>query len=323
MSVHLINEDNCNSAFVTAMYLFRNVGVAQPSRNGQVDVIPEPVVTTLRRPWERVLFQRRISPFLHFFESLWMLAGRNDVDFLAQFTPRMKKFSDDNKGLNGAYGYRWRYHFKIDQLWEVVMRLRKNPYDRRCVVGMWDPWEDIVPGAGGAEKLDVPCNTQMMFAIQDGKLRTTVINRSNDVIWGALGTNCVHFSFLHEWMATAVGVEMGPLVTFSNNLHMYHDVPGYDRFKKVASGVDLYETASFHRQRLINTPQDAVVFLHQVNAFVDAPGDSVRYDYSFLNYTAGNMWWSWVNKEMHPELDDTDWGLAVRNYFGRDNYGSK
>jgi hypothetical protein len=124
-------------------------------------------------------------------------------------------------------------------------------------------------------------------------------------------------------MAVAVGAEMGPLVTFSNNLHMYHDVPGYERFKRVSSGEDLYATQTFRRPRLIATPQDAAIFLTEVNEFVEAPGDNRRYSYRFLDYVAKPMWSSWVHKEMHPELEGTDWGLAVRNYFGRDKHGSK
>src|SRR4051812_24359480 len=71
---------------------------------------PEPVITHYARPLERVLFSpdRDANPFFHFFEALWMLAGRDDVEFLAALLPRMQEFSDDGVRLAGAYGYRWK-----------------------------------------------------------------------------------------------------------------------------------------------------------------------------------------------------------------------
>jgi hypothetical protein len=52
-------------------------------------------------------------------------------------------------------------------------------------------------------------------------LDMTVTNRSNDMIWGLLGANVVHFSFLLEYMAAHLGVDIGKYHHFSNNVHVY------------------------------------------------------------------------------------------------------
>lgn len=52
-------------------------------------------------------------------------------------------------------------------------------------------------------------------------LDITVINRSNDTIWGLLGTNYVHFSFLQEYMAAHLGIEVGRYHQITNNAHVY------------------------------------------------------------------------------------------------------
>ena len=85
-------------------------GIWQESRSGKVIEYPEPVMTTYKRPEERVLFypSRDANPFFHLFEALWMLAGKNDLEYVSRFNSRMKDFSDDGKILNGAYGHRWR-----------------------------------------------------------------------------------------------------------------------------------------------------------------------------------------------------------------------
>jgi len=199
-----------------------------PSRYGEVLQITEPVTLTYSHPWERVLFSRKrdCNPFFHLFEALWMLAGRRDVEFLAYFNPRMREFSDNSKTLWGAYGYRWRRASSLypledqDQIENTINELKVDPYSRRCVIAHW---RDVDWCAIHAHSKDIPCNTHIYFQILDGKLEMTVCNRSNDMIWGALGANYVHFTFLQEYIALALNVAMGRYHHFSTNMHVYID----------------------------------------------------------------------------------------------------
>jgi hypothetical protein len=49
----------------------------------------------------------------------------------------------------------------------------------------------------------------------------TVFNRSNDLIWGTLGANAVHFSILQEVMAARLGLVPGWYAQISANAHVY------------------------------------------------------------------------------------------------------
>ncbi len=210
---------NVHEALPKGIRAIKEWGNPRDSRNGPVLVMPEPVTTIFRKPMERVMFHRErdANPFFHFFESLWMLAGRNDVAFPALFVSRMKDFSDDGKTFNGAYGFRWREHFGTDQIQIICERLAMNPEDRRCVLAMWDGSHDL-----GLDSKDLPCNTQAFFSIGcDGNLDMTVCNRSNDMVWGLYGANAVHFSVLQEYMAAKIGVDVGQYFHLSNNYHAY------------------------------------------------------------------------------------------------------
>ena len=57
------------------------------TRNGTALEFPTPVCTTYTHPLERVLFypERDANPFFHLMESFWMLAGRNDVEWISKF----------------------------------------------------------------------------------------------------------------------------------------------------------------------------------------------------------------------------------------------
>lgn len=225
----VIRERNINGVFNIAVMNLRVTHslIEMDSRNGKVYMFPEPVTSVYKRPNERVLFspERNCNPFFHFIEGLWMLAGRNDLETLTEFVPRMAEFSDDGVLVNGAYGHRWREWFGRDQLEEVVQILLSNPLDRRAVLQMWDATKDL-----GSGSKDVPCNTQVFFKCRpithedDYILDMTVTNRSNDMIWGAYGANVVHFSMLHEYVAAFTGCRIGHYYQVSNNAHVYDNV---------------------------------------------------------------------------------------------------
>src|SRR5580698_2494000 len=135
-----IHATNVNDAVDNGFHYLAVAGVEENSRNGKVIVAPEPVLTTYTHPTERVLFSplRDQNCFFTFFESLWMLAGRNDLAWPLYFNSKFGQFSDDSKTLWGAYGMRWREWFGYDQLPLVMKELKKNPNSRRVVLAMWD-----------------------------------------------------------------------------------------------------------------------------------------------------------------------------------------
>jgi thymidylate synthase len=222
--MRVINANSVNDALYQGGLHLRSFGVESPSRNGPVIVSPMPVVTVYNQPRNRVLVSevRDANPFFHLFESLWMLAGRNDVAFPAHFVGTMRQYSDDGETLHGAYGYRWRHWFGCDQLLEIIETLQKDPTTRRAVLAMWDGVVDLITANEGGK--DVPCNTHAYFDTIDGRLNMTVLCRSNDAVFGAYGANAVHFSILHEFVAFAAGLPLGVYRQFSNNFHAYTEL---------------------------------------------------------------------------------------------------
>jgi len=184
-------------------------------------VMPTPVTTVYVNPHERVMFwpQRDANPFLHLYESLWMLAGRNDIAPLIRYAKQFENYSDDGSTLHGAYGHRWREHFGFDQLEIIVKRLRANVDDRRSVLQMWDCNADL---SETDIRKDLPCNTIVSFQVSPAlELDMTVFCRSNDIVWGAYGANAVHFSFLQEFLALCTGLHIGRYYQVSVNWHGY------------------------------------------------------------------------------------------------------
>lgn len=227
--MRVLNVRNVQEALPFALRLLENEGVQRDSRNGPVLLGPS-VTTVYQRPMERVIFHpaRDANPFFHLYESLWMLAGRNDVAGVVKYASNMGNYSDDGEVFHGAYGNRWIFHFdewdpihrgydSMNQLYKIATVLKKNPDDRRCVLQMWDPVVDL-----GRNGKDVPCNLEATFQRgHEGELNLVVFCRSNDIVWGAYGANAVHFSFLLEYMALWIGCPVGTYTQISVNWHGY------------------------------------------------------------------------------------------------------
>lgn len=233
--MYLIQARNVNDALPQGYRLLQRAGITRDSRYGIVTELDEPVTTHYEAPLERVLFspERDANPFLHLFESLWILAGRSDVAFLEQFAKGMREFSDDGTRYHAAYGHRLRRHFdtttmmetgigmmperrSLDQLKVAAQMLRADPGSRRVVCSIWDPMADL-----NTSSKDIPCNDMIKFEARSGKLNMIVFNRSNDLVWGTYGANAVQFAFILEYVAAMARLPVGWYEQISSNFHMY------------------------------------------------------------------------------------------------------
>lgn len=148
-------------------------------------------------------------------ETVWILAGRNDLEFLGRYLPRARDFSDDGKTWRAGYGPRLRNWRGTDQVREVVELLRSDPSSRRAVISLFDPATDFT------KSRDVPCNNWLHFVQRNNRLDMSISARSNDVVWGFSGINAFEWSVLHEVVARAIGAQVGTQHWFVSSLHLY------------------------------------------------------------------------------------------------------
>jgi len=329
----VINCRNVNDGFIKGMDLLgRYSEDVKPSRAGNVIEVPEPVATVYENSRERVLFEdvRKANPFFHLMESLWMLGGANDLEYVKIYNKRMEEYSDDGITLQGAYGFRWREHFGGDQLSTIIERLRSDITDRRSVLQMWDPLVDL-----DADSKDVPCNTVIYFKVREGKLDMTVSCRSNDCIWGTFGANVVHMSILQEYMAHGIDVEVGTYTQVSDSFHAYTDVfnPMYDElasqdafdFFNQMSHRNPYDNKAIHPYPLINT--DILTWEKDLTRFFSrAPMSSVEFVDPFFNEVAvplQDAWYLYKSEEYDEALievqgcEASDWATAGYDWLNR------
>jgi thymidylate synthase len=216
---------NSTDAFLIYLAKVKHYGnIVSPRGMETKELLSQRIVIT--NPTQRciVLPERNDDIVAKVAETLWQLAGRNDIEWLSWYLPRAPEFSDNGYSWRGAYGPRLRewdnadpaYHGSFtDQIEAIARKLRKDPDTRQAVISIWNPELDLLPGK------DIPCNNWLHFFIREGELHLNIAQRSSDVVWGFSGIDAFSWSVLHEMMASWTNTEVGDFTYFISSLHVY------------------------------------------------------------------------------------------------------
>jgi thymidylate synthase len=217
-----------------AFHLHRNKQ-SQESRDQETrEVLHGSFVIT--NPRQRLVLSRAINPAFAIAEVIWIMTGSNDLGFLTFWNPRMKRYSDDNESLHGAYGYRLRgknnklaqsrnliknakrNNTSVDQIRAAYEALHKTPHSRQVVLQIWNSNYDL-PNPNVRAK-DIPCNLMAHLMVRNERLEWLQVMRSNDLIWGT-PYNFIQFTMMQELFAGWLNVDVGNYVHISDSLHVY------------------------------------------------------------------------------------------------------
>jgi thymidylate synthase len=164
--------------------------------------------------------QPTINPAFAIAEVVWIVSGRNDAAFLNYWNSQLPKFGGHTQTYHGAYGFRLRNHFGIDQLERAYLALKNNEHNRQVVLEIWDSKIDLPDEFGQPVAKDIPCNITSLLKIRNNKLEWMQILRSNDLFLG-VPYNIIQFTSLQEVMAGWLGTEVGSYNHLSDSLHIY------------------------------------------------------------------------------------------------------
>lgn len=322
-----IKVRNVNEAYWTGKLIMSRTPLQKVEvRGNTVGEYPSVFTTTYTRPTERVLFcpVRNANPFFHFIESLWILAGRKDVETLRMFNSQISQYSDDGVTFHGAYGYRLKRRFKNDQIYQVINLLRKDPNTRRAVLQIWDADLDL-----DTDSNDIPCNDMIFLKLRNGKLDITVLNRSNDMIWGAYGANAVQFSVIQEYIASAIGAEVGTYTQVSNNFHVYLTGKPGELWNKISSistvPYDPYVDGYAEPFPMINDFDTWNMELHRFIDFENHP-EELTFEEPFFEFVAAPIYVTWLAYKIDgvdtaivaaETIRASDWRLACLEWLHR------
>lgn len=151
-------------------------------------------------------------------ELLWFIKGDTNVKYLQDNGVRIwNEWADENGDLGPIYGSQWRNWNgeEIDQLAQVVDKLKNNPNDRRMIVSAWNVSK--IP-----EMHLPPCHMMFQFYVANGKLSCMLYQRSCDMFLG-VPFNIASYALLTMMLAQVCDLEPGEFVHTLGDTHIYHN----------------------------------------------------------------------------------------------------
>ena len=161
-------------------------------------------------------------------ELIWFLKGSSDVKELQELgchiwdenaeAPYWKPKARFEGDLGRVYGVQWRFWQKpdgstVDQLKEVIEKIKTNPTDRRLIVSAWNP--------GELDQMVLPaCHMFFQFFVAEGKLSISMYQRSCDIFLG-VPFNIASYSLLLHMVAQVTGLKPGDFVHILGDTHIY------------------------------------------------------------------------------------------------------
>jgi len=180
-----------------------------------------PAVTT-----KKLAFKAVVS------ELLWFIEGSNDERRLCEILHGTRNASKktiwtDNAtskywlpkiqfigDLGRIYGVQWRDFGGVDQLNELIIGIKNDPYGRRHILSAWNPAE--------LDQMALPpCHCFAQFYVSaDGRLSCQMYQRSCDMFLG-VPFNIASYSLLTHMIAQVCGLEAGEFVHVLGDAHIY------------------------------------------------------------------------------------------------------
>ncbi|MBR2137561.1 MAG: thymidylate synthase [Alphaproteobacteria bacterium] len=151
-------------------------------------------------------------------ELLWFLKGDTNVKYLQENGVRIwNEWADENGELGPVYGSQWRNWNGegIDQIAEVIEKLKNKPNDRRMIVSAWN--------VGKIEQMHLPpCHMMFQFYVANNKLSCMLYQRSCDMFLG-VPFNIASYALLTMMIAQVCHLELGEFIHTLGDTHIYHN----------------------------------------------------------------------------------------------------
>jgi thymidylate synthase len=155
------------------------------------------------------------------YELLWFLNGDSNIRFLNDHGVSIwDAWANEDGDLGPIYGVQWRSWpasdgRTIDQISDVLKRLRENPDSRRMIVSAWN--------VADLDRMALPpCHCLFQFYVAEGKLSCQLYQRSADIFLG-VPFNIASYALLTHMLAQQTGLRVGEFIWTGGDCHLYRN----------------------------------------------------------------------------------------------------
>jgi thymidylate synthase len=206
--------------YLAMMRDVRNHGVRKEDRTGTgtLSVFGHQMRFDLARGFPLVTTKKlHLRSIIH--ELLWFLSGDSNVRALRdEGVTIWDEWADANGDLGPVYGVQWRTWpapdgSTIDQVSELMRRLRERPDSRRLIVSAWNV-------AALPDMALPPCHCLFQFYVAEGRLSCQLYQRSADIFIG-VPFNIASYALFTHMVAQQAGLAVGDFIWTGGDCHLY------------------------------------------------------------------------------------------------------
>lgn len=168
------------------------------------------------------------------YELLWFLAGDTNTKFLVDNNVHIwDPWADEKGDLGPVYGAQWRAWecpdgSRLDQIAQLIDRIRTNPNSRRHIVSAWNP--AVLPNERMSPQQNVKagraalasCHALFQFYVAGNALSCQLYQRSADCPVG-LVFNIAQYSLLTLMVAQQCDLKPGHFIWTGGDCHIYEN----------------------------------------------------------------------------------------------------
>jgi thymidylate synthase len=170
-------------------------------------------------------------------ELLWYLSGDDHIRNLRKNTKIWDNWTSEDKDwhVGNMYGYqwvKWEQYVKdtktgevtmnhVNQIQDVINKLKNNPSDRRIIVSAWNP-ADLHRAKDDPKAPALPsCHAFFLFYVSnDRRLSCHLTQRSADLMLG-VPFNISCYATLTQMLAQECDMKLGEFSHYLNDCHIY------------------------------------------------------------------------------------------------------
>jgi thymidylate synthase len=160
-----------------------------------------------------------LKSILH--ELLWFLRGETNIRYLKENGVSIwDEWADERGELGPIYGCQWRSWpapdgRRIDQISDVIDRIRQTPDSRRLIVSAWN--------VADLDQMALPpCHLLFQFYVAQGRLSCQMYQRSADVFLG-VPFNIASYALLTLIVAQVTDLAPGEFIHTFGDAHLYNN----------------------------------------------------------------------------------------------------
>lgn len=171
-------------------------------------------------PYQQYLEKNKLDKKYPRYSEIW----KKELHSFVNKIKNDKAFADKWGNLGPVYGKQWRKWEtkegrKIDQISNAIKLIKKDPANRRIIVGGWNVGEiqELIDNPSGAPPL---CHTLFQFSVSNGELSCQLYQRSGDTFLG-VPFNIASYSLLTIMIAHVTGLKPKEFVHTFGDVHLY------------------------------------------------------------------------------------------------------